>query len=173
MDPIEEIGRHQICEQVGTESDTFGGHFGSSRHCWEAVRVTIKTNAVHPKRKGLYWSSFTFSGATVSRSVKKRNRFFSDWRKHFYVVERIRLFSYYLLEKWLYTSTFGRSWDWGWFEGIERLATPTRERGLTTLYRPNFTLEFLLRKRRSNRAWKLDLKFAQYVLHYRSFANVW
>ena len=26
MDPIEEIGRHQICEQVGTESDTFGGH---------------------------------------------------------------------------------------------------------------------------------------------------
>ena len=145
MDPIEEIERHQICEQVGTESDTFGGHFGSYRHCWEAVRVTIKTNAVHPKRKGLYWSSFTFSGATVSRSVKKRNRFFSDWR----------------------------SWDWGWFEGIERLATPTRERGLTTLYRPNFTLEFLLRKRRSNRVWKLDLKFAQYVLHYRSFANVW
>ena len=32
MDPIEEIGRHQICEQVGTESDTFGGHFGSYRH---------------------------------------------------------------------------------------------------------------------------------------------
>ena len=55
-DPIEEIGRRQICEQVGTESDTFGGHFGSYRHCWEAVRVTIKTNAVHPKRKGLYWT---------------------------------------------------------------------------------------------------------------------
>ena len=51
MDPIEEIGRHQICEQVGTESDTFGGHFVSYRPCWEAVRVTIKTNAVHPKRK--------------------------------------------------------------------------------------------------------------------------
>ena len=33
MDPVEEIGRHQICEQVGTESDTFGGHFGSYRHC--------------------------------------------------------------------------------------------------------------------------------------------
>ena len=33
MDSIEEIGRHQICEQVRTESDTFGRQLGSYRHC--------------------------------------------------------------------------------------------------------------------------------------------
>ena len=33
MDPIEEIGKHQIGEQGGTESDTFGGHLGSYRLC--------------------------------------------------------------------------------------------------------------------------------------------